>query len=426
MIFADLHIHSRFSRATSSAITIPNLEKWARVKGLGLLATGDFTHPEWLREIRQSLSEDGTGFLKTEKDFSFVLQSEVSLAYSQDNKARKVHFVLLSKDIDTALQVNEALSKHGSLASDGRPTLGIAAPEFIEKVKEIDNLNEVIPAHAWTPWFGIFGSKSGFDSLEECCGDKHKKIYALETGLSSNPAMNRLLSSLDRLNLVSNSDSHSFWPWRLGREANILDIKMDYKSLINSIREKEGFMGTIEVDPAYGKYHFDGHRNCEVSLEPNEALKFNKLCPKCRRPLTIGVLSRVNTLADRAEPKQSGSFRHLIPLSEIISALNGTAPGSKKTWETYNALIAAFGNEFNVLLNTPFDDLCRVVAKELAEVIIQNREGKIQVSPGYDGVYGKAMIKPYLSSSQQKQQHVAEKPGPNTSFKNLKDFLKQS
>jgi uncharacterized protein (TIGR00375 family) len=421
MIFADLHIHSRFSRATSSGLTIANLEKWAKVKGLGLLATGDFTHPEWLKEIRQSLSEDETGFLKTKKGFSFVLQSEVSLVYSQENKTRKVHFILLSKDLDTAEQVNEALSKHGSLTADGRPTLGIAAPEFIEKVKEIDDLNEIIPAHAWTPWFGIFGSKSGFDSVEECCEDKSKKVYALETGLSSDPPMNRLLSSLDRLNLVSNSDAHSFWPWRLGREANMLDIKMNYKSLIKAIREREGFKGTIEVDPAYGKYHFDGHRNCKTRLEPKESLKFNNRCPKCGNSLTIGVLNRVHSLSDRSKPKETDNFRHLIPLSEVISAFNGTTPNSKKTWAAYNSLVSGFGNELNVLLNASFDELSKTAGRELAELIIQNREGKIQVSPGYDGVYGKALINPADSVSGENSRN--NEPQQKSPVKSLKDYF---
>lgn len=394
-IFADLHIHSKYSRATSRELTIENLEKYAKIKGLNLLGTGDFTHPLWLRELKEKLNEDGSGFLKTNSNFNFVLQTEVSLKYVQDNKLRQIHLIVLSKSFDIVDQINEELSKYGNLDIDGRPTLNIYAPEFVEKIKEIDEDNEIIPAHIWTPWFGLFGSKSGFDSVEECFQDKKNKIYALETGLSSDPEMNWRLSSLDKFTLVSNSDAHSFWPWRLGREANVFDIKLNYKSLLKAIRSKENFLFTIEVDPAYGKYHYDGHRKCNFSINPKDAMKMKNICPICNKKLTIGVLHRVEELADREsgyKPKNAIPFYRLIPLSDIISKVYKSNNNSKKVWNTYMQLVDAFGSEFNVLLKAKKEELEKVCNSKIAGLILKNREGKLKVKPGYDGVYGQLII----------------------------------
>src|SRR3989338_3923876 len=251
-IIADLHIHSRFSRATSKDLDIINLEKYARIKGLNLLGTGDFTHPQWLKELKNSLVEDETGILKTKTGFNFILQGEISLIYTQDGKGRRVHNVLLAKNFEVVEQINEALLKKGRLDYDGRPIFNLSCIEFTEMMKNIDNDIEIIPAHVWTPWFSLFGSMSGFDSVEECFKEQAKHIHALETGLSSDPAMNWRLSQLDNFTLVSNSDLHSFWPWRIGRECNIFDIKPAYEHLIMALKTKNGFIGTIEVDPSYG------------------------------------------------------------------------------------------------------------------------------------------------------------------------------
>ncbi|MDP7282107.1 MAG: endonuclease Q family protein [Candidatus Undinarchaeales archaeon] len=310
--YADLHIHSRFSRATSKNITIDNLEKYARIKGITLLGTGDFTHPKWLEELKEKLTEDGSGFLKTvgaptplrpgAPELKFVLQAEISQMYRHEDKGRRVHNLLLAPSFEIVEQINEFLAPRGKLASDGRPIFsGLSCVELCENLFEISDKIEIIPAHIWTPWFSVLGSKSGFNSIKECFGEYTNKIHALETGLSSDPAMNWRLSQLDQFTLVSNSDTHSYWPWRLGRECNILDIEPTYSALQNTLKTSKGFEYTIEVDPSYGKYHFDGHRKCSVCFEPKESLKHEDICPKCGKPLTIGVLHRVEELADRED-----------------------------------------------------------------------------------------------------------------------------
>lgn len=395
-IISDLHIHSRFSRATSKSITIPNLEKWARLKGINLLGTGDFTHPQWIQELKNELAEDETGILKTKSGFNFLLSVEISLMYTQGNKGRKIHLVVLAPNFEVVQQITDYLKKHGRVDYDGRPIFGIKAPEFVENLMQISNKIEIIPAHIWTPWFGILGSKSGFDSVEEAFQDQSKHIHALETGLSSDPAMNWRLSKLDKYQLVSFSDSHSFWPWRLGREATIFDTKLTYDSILQAIRTGEGLKETIEVDPAYGKYHWDGHRNCNVSFEPKESIKLNKICPVCGNPLTIGVAHRVEELADRPEgykPKNKPDFKTLIPLSELIATSLGTKQlYGKKVFEVYNKLISAFNSEFTVLLEAPEESLKEIVSEKLIKLIIQNRTGRIKIKPGYDGVYGELLL----------------------------------
>lgn len=393
---ADLHVHSRFSRATSNALTIPNLEKWAKIKGINLLGTGDFTHPEWLSELKQQLSDDGTGILKTQNSFPFVLQTEISLMYSQGNRGRRVHLVVLAPNFEIVNQISEYLGKHGRLDYDGRPIFGMAAVEVVEALKGISDDIEIIPAHIWTPWFGLLGSKSGFNSFEEAFQDQTKHIYALETGLSSDPPMNWRLSKLDRYTIVSFSDSHSFWPWRLGREATLFDLKeLTYQNLIKAIRTKQGYSGTIEVDPAYGKYHWDGHRFCSFSCSPKESAKRNNVCPICKRPLTIGVENRVEELADRSEgykPKDAVPFKTLLPLHEILSKLLASSMATQKTWQEYNALIKEFKDELNILLNVPLEQLRKVTTDKIAQIIIRNRENKIKVKPGFDGEYGQAIL----------------------------------
>ena len=390
-IISDLHIHSRFSRGTSTALDIENLQKYALIKSVDLLGTGDFTHPKWIEELKQKLSEDGTGILRTKEGFPFVLQTELSLIYTHEGKGRKVHLVLLAKSFDIVGQITEYLKKKGRVDYDGRPIFGIPCPEFAEAMMEIDDKIEIIPAHIWTPWFSIFGSNSGFDSVKDCFQDKTGKIHALETGMSSDPAMNWRLSQLDDFALVSFSDLHSFWPWRIGREATVFDIKLTYDNLIKAIRTKEGLVETIEVDPGYGKYHYTGHRNCNVCLSPKEAKKLGDICPSCGRKLTVGVLERVEALADRPEgfrPKGAKPFRRLIPLSEIISKLLDKEIATQAVWKEYNNLIANFKSEFNILLNAEEKELSKFTSRKIAEMIMKNRQGKIEVKPGYDGEYG--------------------------------------
>jgi len=392
-IYADLHIHSKFSRATSKNLTIENLEKYARIKGLNLLGTGDFTHPKWLGILKEKLSEDGSGFLKTKSGFDFVLQAELSNMYRQDDKGRRVHNIILAPSFEIVEQINEVLAPRGKLASDGRPIFSkMSCIELCELLFEISEKIEVIPAHIWTPWFSVLGSKSGFDSIEECYGEYSGKIHALETGLSSDPAMNWRLSKMDKFTLVSNSDAHSFWPWRIGRECNAFDIEPSYDSLQRALKTQKGLDFTIEVDPSYGKYHFDGHRKCSVCMNPKESLNHKDVCPKCGKPLTIGVLHRVEELADRPngfKPKGAVPFKTLLPLSEIIAlSLGVKSPSSLRVDSIYYKLIEKFKSELTVMLESPEEELKKIAGEKLCSLIMKNRDGKIKVRPGFDGEYG--------------------------------------
>lgn len=394
-IIADLHIHSRFSRATSHDLTISNLEKWAKIKGIGLLGTGDFSHPEWLKELKAELKEDGSGVLKTKDGFPFILSNEISLMYSQEGKGRRIHLVILAPSFDIVDKITNYLKTKGRVDYDGRPIFNLACDEFAAAMMKISEDIEIIPAHVWTPWFGIFGSVTGFDSIEEAFKDKSNLIHAFETGMSSDPEMNWRLSKLDKYAIISFSDSHSYWPWRLGREATVFDLKeFTYKNIIDSIRSKK-IAFTIETSPSYGKYHYDGHRFCKFSCHPQESEKRRNICPVCNKPLTVGVLHRVEKLADRNEgfkPSDARPFKTLLPLHELIAAVLDSTIASKKVWQEYNKLIDAFGTEFNILLNVKQEDLRKETTPEMVAAIIKNREGKIKVKPGYDGEYGQAMI----------------------------------
>jgi len=395
-IIADLHIHSRFSRACSSDLTIPNLEKWARVKGLDLLGTGDFSHPEWIVELKEKLKEDETGILRTESGFPFVLQNEISLIYTQGGKGRRIHLVILAPSFGVVDKITAYLKTKGRVDYDGRPIFNISCPEFTEQLMKISEDIEIIPAHCWTPWFSIFGSKSGFNSVEECFGDKAKYIHALETGLSSDPEMNWRLSKLDKYRMVSFSDLHSYWPWRIGREATVFDFeKLTYANLIKALRTGEGLVETFEVDPNYGKYHYDGHRLCKVSMSPDESKKHKGICPVCKRPLTIGVLNRVEELADRKEgekPVSSKPFKKIIPLHELLALVLQSGMATKKVWAKYYEILKAGENEFDILLNVPEEKLLAVADKEIVDLIINNRHGELTIKPGYDGEYGVPVI----------------------------------
>ena len=425
-IIADLHIHSRYSRATSQKMNVEEIARFAKIKGLNLVGTGDFTHPKWLKELQESLTEiPGTGLYKPAKDpespVYFMITTEVSTVFVVNGQTKKIHHVILTPNIETAVQINDRLAKYGSLDIDGRPTLDMTAAQLVEEVMEVSSLNEVFPAHAWTPWFSIFGAFSGFNSVDDCYEDMTKHIHALETGLSSDPPMNWRLSALDKYVLVSNSDSHSFWPWRIGREANVFELeRITYYEIVDAIRtkDKNRFKFTIEVNPAYGKYHWSGHRKCGVSLPPKEAIKLGNICPVCRRRLTKGVEQRVEELADRPEgfkPENAIGFMHLLPLSEIIASVLGyESPNVRKVWEVYNSLIARFGNEYSVLIDASFEELCKVVQPKIAEAVVRVREGQVKVVPGYDGVYGQIIFF-------EEERRAEEKP--KVPQKSLVDFM---
>jgi uncharacterized protein (TIGR00375 family) len=380
---------------------ITEIARFAKIKGLNLVGTGDFTHPEWLKEIQETLGpEQGTGIYrvagKADSPVQFILTTEVCTIFNFENAVKKVHHVILTPSLETAVQVNEALEGYGDLAADGRPLLNMTAPQLVEEVMAVSLENMVFPAHVWTPWFSVFGAFSGFDSIEECYQDMAKHIHALETGLSSDPAMNWRLSRLDRFALVSNSDCHSFWPWRIGREANVLELpRMSYREVVDAVCSKDParFKFTIETDPAYGKYHWTGHRKCNVSLSPQEAEKFGNMCPVCRRKLTKGVEHRVEELADRPadfKPDGKPGFMRLLPLSEIIAAVLGaSSPSTQAVWKIYNLLIGRFGDEYTVLIDAAKEALAEVADAAVADAVVKVRTGAARVVPGYDGVYGK-------------------------------------
>ena len=402
-VIADLHIHSKYSRATSEQMSIPEIAKYAKIKGLNLIGTGDFTHPTWLNEIKATLQPDDDTYLyklaNGNSPVRFMLQTEVCTIFDYKGTSKKIHHVILTPSFETAVQINERLASFGNLTSDGRPILDMSAPQLVEAVMEVSNDNMVFPAHAWTPWFSIFGAFSGFDTLEDCYQDMTNHIHALETGLSSDPPMNWRLSKLDHCALLSNSDCHSFWPWRIGREANVFDLNnFTYKDVTDAIvtNDPTHFKLTIETDPAYGKYHWTGHRNCNVSLAPAETIKFNNICPVCRRKLTKGVEQRVEELADRPvnfKREMAPGFLRLLPLSEIIAVVLGSeSPAIQSVWKHYNVLIGKFENEYSVLIDVPLEKMAAVVDIAIAQAIVKVREGTAKVTPGYDGVYGKLTL----------------------------------
>ncbi|MBI2628869.1 DNA helicase UvrD [Candidatus Pacearchaeota archaeon] len=398
-IIADLQLHSRHSRATSKDLSIDNLEKYGRIKGLNLLGTGDFQHPEHRKEIDAKLKEDDKGILRTKKGFPFIWQTEISFMYSQNDKRRAVHLLVFAPNRNIADKITSYLASRGRIDYDGRPIFGINARDFVKDMKEIDDKIEIIPAHCMTPWFGIFGSVSGFDSLKECFQDQVDKIYAVESGMSADPAMLWRFEEIasGKVNVVSFSDAHGFWPWRIGREATIFDLKeLSYDNIIKAIRTGEGLKATIETPPEYGKYHWDGHRNCNFSCSPIETKKLNGICPVCKDKMTIGVEYRVEEIAKHEngyKPKDAKPFYKLLPLHELISIFTENGIASKKNWEIYNKLIEQFGNELDILLKVEKQKLLdEDVNEKLADLIIRNRKGTIKVKPGYDGVYGVAML----------------------------------
>jgi len=366
--------------------------KWAKIKGLNLLGTGDFTHPLWLKEIKEKLTEKNG--LYYYNDFPFIITGEISLIYTEE-RGRRIHLVILVPNLEIADKINSYLDTKGRRDYDGRPIFNISGDKFVEEMMAISPEIEIIPAHAWTPWFGLFGSASGFDSLKECFKEQTENIHAIETGMSSDPEMNWRIAELENKAIVSFSDAHSFWPFRLGREATIFNKTDSYSGIIKQVREKS-FISTIETDPAYGKYHYDGHRNCNFSSSPEKTKELNGICPICNKPLTIGVDNRVEQLADYEKghkTKDAKPFYRLLPLHEILALALGTSMESKSVWNIYNSLIKEFGNEIEILLKVPREEFAKKnIDEKIIELIIRNRNEKIKVVPGYDGEYGKAML----------------------------------
>ncbi len=402
-IIADLHIHSKYSRATSKEMEIEALAKWAELKGIDLLATADFTHPTYFAELKKNLEPEGNGLFVLKKDKSasggknvhFILSTEVNNIYHQGGRLRKIHNVIFAPSFEIVEKINKCLSPLGKLHSDGRPTFTFPAKDLIKMILGISDECLFVPAHAWTPWFSLFGANSGFDSIEECFGEYSKYIYAIETGLSSDPRMNWRLSRLDNITLISNSDAHS--PLKLGREANVFDCELSYDEIIKAIKnkDKKRFLFTIEFFPEEGKYHFDGHRNCGVLSSPSETKKNKGLCPVCHRKLTVGVLNRVEQLADRPEgfvPDNAIPYKNLIPLMEIIAEALGQGTETKGVENEYKRMIQAFGSEFKILLDLPAEELSKNASPKIVEGIKRVREGNLNIIPGYDGVYGKISI----------------------------------
>jgi len=394
---------------------LENMDKWAKVKGVKVLGTGDFTHPLWFKELKEKLEPAEPGLFKfkkrsqagssngdwlansanQDKGTRFLLTSEISCIYSKNNRTRKIHIVVLAPDFQTVEKINTRLGWIGNLKADGRPILGLDAKELVKIVLNTSENCFIIPAHIWTPWFSLFGANSGFDSLRECFEEYSQYIYAAETGLSSDPAMNWRWSALDRLALVSNSDAHS--PTRIGREANLFETELSYPAIVQAIKNKnrQKFLETIEFFPEEGRYHHDGHRNCQVHLTPEQARRLKNVCPRCGKPLTVGVLHRIDDLADRQEgerPEQVIPFKKFIPLEEIIAEAKGVGVGSKLVREEYKNMIKRFGSELKILSDVSPEQVERAGWPELAEGIKRVHQAQVQIEPGYDGEYGRIKI----------------------------------
>lgn len=411
-LVADLHLHSKYSRAVSPEMMLPQIGAWAKKKGIGLVGTSDWTHPLWLREIKANLKEETAGLYRLREDETsplFILSTEIASIYSQGGKLRRIHNVILAPSIETVEKINRTLSDRGAnLISDGRPITGIPAPELVKIILSVDENCLIIPAHAWTPWFSLYGSESGFDSIGECFGEEEKYIYAIETGLSSDPGMNWRIEELDNRSIISCSDAHS-GP-KLGREATVFEIedlkKISYEEIIKAIKLPK-IAYTLEFYPEEGKYHYTGHRSCGVKQSPGETKKMGETCPVCGKHLTIGVMHRVEKLASRElKPQtkvdkfgvkwmndgQRPPYAMIVPLQEILAESLGSLPASQNVQNEYEKLTREFGGEFKVLLETELSQITRISGPKVAEGIKKVRSGEIVVDPGYDGVFGVVKI----------------------------------
>ncbi len=413
-IITDWHLHSKYSRACSKDLTLENNALWCEKKGVNVLGTADFTHPAWFAELEEKLEEAEQGMyrlrdanhprplLKKEgsREMRYMLTTEVAQIYKKGGQTRRVHNIVMAPSLESVKKINAWLTDNGfNVKADGRPILGIDSEELYKRFKDIDDKVILIPAHAWTPWFAVFGSKSGFDSLEECFGSMAPYIYAIETGLSSDPLMNRSFSALDNVSLISNSDAHS--PRNFGREANVFELEpeevtYDHFVEILKTRNLDKFKYTIEFHPEEGKYHVDGHMTCGFSCEPSETRKLGGICPVCKRPLTVGVLARVLELADRkldVIPNDHVPFKSIVPLQEIIAEAHGvTSTAGKKVQAMYEQMIQNLGTEFDILLDIDVKTIEEGSTPAIAEAIRRVRAGELAITPGYDGVYGKVRI----------------------------------
>ncbi|MCF6277096.1 MAG: endonuclease Q family protein [Candidatus Magasanikbacteria bacterium] len=401
----DLHIHSKYSRACSKRLELSTIAKACEIRGIDIVATGDFTHPKWFESIKNELVESSVGVYKLKNKKSktkFILGTEVSSIKKHKGKTRRVHLLIFAPNIEIAEKFNKTLEQKGfNLKSDGRPILGIPSKDILKLMLEVDERMVMIPAHAWTPWFGIFGSKGGYNSLEEAFDELSVHINAIETGLSSDPAMNWRLSALDNITLISNSDAHSLQ--KLGREANVFQFKNEseitYKEIIRIIQEgdKTKFLNTIEFYPEEGKYHVDGHRGCRFFCEPEETKKLKGKCPKCKKSLIIGVLNRVVGLADRTENEAKKvnkiPYKSIVPLPEILSGVLGRGVNTKTVQKEYDNLIENIGSEFFILLDAKIEDIHMVAGDNIAKAVDKVRKGEVVLSPGYDGEFGKVNVK---------------------------------
>jgi uncharacterized protein (TIGR00375 family) len=429
-VVADLHIHSPFSRAVSREMSLKNVERGAIAKGLQVVGTGDFTHPLWRREIKALEMEVGLYKTKDVGAVRFIISGEVCTNFEVKGKMRRIHHVILLPSIEAAEELSSLLGKRGNLEADGRPNLSMTGAELAEAVSDLGEDAMLIPAHIWTPWFSLFGDRGGVNSLEECYEDMVPHIYALETGLSSDPPMNWRVSALDRYTLLSNSDSHSPNPWRIGREANILDVpNLAYGDIVETIKHHKERVTTVEVDPSYGKYHWTGHRDCNISVPPGEAVRLNGVCPICGKKMTKGVAERVEELADREEgvvPEGAQKYIKTLPLSEIIAMVIRKDVFSAEVQKRYWGIVAKFNSEMEALIYAPRDALVEACGEEITEVIERSREGKLVIEPGYDGVYGK----PVISAVEPRRSEEASKPARRgerflRKGRNLDDYTSQ-
>ncbi|PIT86678.1 MAG: DNA helicase UvrD [Candidatus Magasanikbacteria bacterium CG10_big_fil_rev_8_21_14_0_10_43_6] len=400
----DLHIHSKYSRACSKHLELPTIAQACEIRGIDIVVTGDFTHPRWFEHMKEYLVEDTEGLYKLKSSVSptrFMIGTEVSCIKKHKGETRRVHNLVFAPNLEVAEAFHRALDERGfNLKADGRPILGMTSKDLLALMLDIDERMVMIPAHAWTPWFAIFGSKSGYDSIEEAFDELSPHIFAIETGLSSDPLMNWHCSMLDHITLISNSDAHS--PQKLGREANVMQFEdasfITYKEIMRILREgdKRHFLYTIEFYPEEGKYHIDGHRSCNFSCTPEETKKYGGLCPVCKKPLVIGVMNRVASLADRSDAQAKAveriPYKSLVPLPEIIADTFGCGVTTKRVATAYELLTAALGSEFYILLDAPLSDIAKAGSKEIADAVRRVRAGDIVIQPGYDGVFGTVKV----------------------------------
>ena len=408
---ADLHIHSKYSRATAKNLDLENLYLWAQYKGIHVVGTGDFVHPKWFKELEEKLEPAEEGLFKLKEKLAqpidakipqsckgqvrFLLTVEISNIYKRHEKVRKVHNLIYASSLKAAQKIQAKLGSIGNISSDGRPILGLDSYDLLKIMLEADAKNLFVPAHIWTPWFSALGSMGGFDSMEDAFGDLTKHIFAVETGLSSDPPMNWRLKQLDDFILISNSDAHS--PAKLGREANIFDTEFSYDGIYKALSDKndKGLVSTLEFFPEEGKYHYDGHRNCQVRWHPKETIKNKGICSGCGKPVTVGVMARVEALADRDEKSKSQRWRpyqNIVPLPEMIAEAKDMGTASRAVQEAYMNILSKLGNEFYILLDCPIDDIKRVAGDVLAEGINRMRQGKVEIAAGYDGEFGTIKI----------------------------------